>query len=559
MNGNKAVLELLEREGVEVMFGIPGGTTMPMYDALIDSSIRHVLVRHEQCAAHMADGYARATGKVGVCMSTSGPGATNLVTGVATAYVDSSPMLAITGQVPTPAIGNQAFQEGDSFSLMMPVTKHNFRVLNPNSIPEAIKRGISIATTGRYGPVHIDLPMDSMNGEVSEEAMNREYVVDSPPEDMTELPQAVQLLRSAERPLIMVGGGCVWAGASDELIQLAETLMAPITTTLMGKSVVSETHPLALGLIGMHGRELSRRALSECDVLLAVGTRFSDRSTGKGDLDENAKIVHVDIDPSEAGKSPQTKARLVGDAKKALRGILNGLGASRERAPWSDRIKEMREFCDCNIDFPDNPIRPQKVIHDLNELLPKNGMVTTEVGQNQMWAAHFLRVKSPRQFISSGGFGTMGFGFPAALGVQVAYPDRPVVDIAGDGSIQMVIQEFATAVSEELPVTVVVMNNGWLGMVKQWQKLFKERRYSGTHFQKNPDFVKLAEGYGAEGVRVERASELREALERGIKSDVPFLVDVMTDPEEDVLPMVPPGKGPEGVIQGRCKWKSSSW
>lgn len=555
MRGSKAVLELLEQQGVEVMFGIPGGTTMPIYDDLLESSIRHVLVRHEQCAAHMADGYARATGRIGVCMSTSGPGATNLVTGVATAFVDSSPILVITGQVSTPAIGNQAFQEADSFSLMMPVTKHNYRILDPKDIPEAIKRGIAIAMTGRYGPVHIDLPMDAMTAEVPDELLTMKYPVDPHPEDLSQLPEAIKLLKAAERPLIMVGGGCVWANAHQEIIQLAETLMAPITTTLMGKSVVPETHPLALGLIGMHGREVARKAFMECDVLLAVGTRFSDRSTGRGDMPEDMKIVHVDIDPSEAGKSAQTRVKLVGDAKKALNAIIQGLGKPRGENEWSRRIREMREFCECNIDFGDVPLKPQKIIHELNRLLPVNAMVTTEVGQNQMWAAHFLKVKSPRQFISSGGFGTMGFGLPAALGVKVAYPDRPVVDIAGDGSIQMVMQEFATSVSEDLPVMVLIMNNGWLGMVKQWQKLFKDERYSGTYLKRNPDFVKLAESFGAEGVRVERPSELKEAIERGLKSDVLFVVDAIVDPEEDVLPMVPAGKWPDEVIRGRCKWK----
>lgn len=555
MRGSKALLELLEQQGVDVMFGIPGGTTMPVYDDLLDSNIRHVLVRHEQCAAHMADGYARATGRIGVCISTSGPGATNLVTGVATAYIDSSPILVITGQVPTAVIGNQAFQEADTFGLMMPVTKHNYRILDPEDLPEAVIRGMAIATTGRYGPVHIDLPKDVMMQEVPDEMIRMKYPVDPHPEDLSELPAAIKLLKTAERPLIMVGGGCVWAGAHREIVKLAERLKAPITTTLMGKSVVPETHPLSLGLIGMHGREGARRAYLECDVILAVGTRFSDRTKGKDDIAEETKIVHVDIDPSEAGKSPQTEVRLVGDAKKALNAIIQKLGDPNGETAWSRRIQEIREFCDCNIDLTEMPIKPQKIIHEINEILPENAMVTTEVGQNQMWAAHLLRVKSPRQFISSGGLGTMGFGFPAALGVKVAYPDRPVIDIAGDGSFQMVIQELATAVSEDLPVMVVIMNNGWLGMVKQWQKLFNHERYSGTELRNNPDFVKVAEGYGAEGVRVERPSELREALERGLKSDVPFVVDVVTDPEEDVLPMIPPGMGVDQAIQGRCKWK----
>lgn len=556
MRGSKAILKLLEEQGVDVMFGIPGGTTMPIYDDLLDSSIRHVLVRHEQCAAHMADGYARSTGRPGVCISTSGPGATNLATGVATAYVDSSPMLVLTGQVPTPVIGANAFQEGDTFSLMMPITKHNFRILDPKDIPEAIKRGMAIATTGRFGPVHVDIPMDTMKGEVPEDYMRRKYNVPPHPEDFSEMLQALKILKGAERPLIMVGGGCVWANAADEVVKLAETLMAPVITTMMGKGVLPETHPLALGLIGMHGRETSRRALAECDVLLAIGTRFSDRSSqSKDDLSPDAKIVHVDIDPGEAGKKPRTYVRLIGDAKKALQRIIIGLGKSGGDTPWSLRIKAMRKECECDIDIDEMPIKPQKVMHELNRLLPEDAMVTTEVGQNQMWVAHFLKVKAARQFISSGGFGTMGFGFPAALGVKVAYPDRPVLDVAGDGSIQMVFQEFATAVAEDLPVTVVVLNNGWLGMVKQWQKLFNEKRYSGTRLDRNPDFVRLVEAFGAEGVRVTRPSEVAEAIERGISSEVPFLIDVHIDPEEDVLPMVPPGKGAGNVIKGRCKWK----
>lgn len=556
MRGSKAILKLLEQQGVEVMFGYPGGTTMPIYDDLLDSNLRHILVRHEQCAAHMADGYARATGRPGVCISTSGPGATNLVTGVATAHVDSSPMLVLTGQVPTPSIGANAFQEGDTFSLMMPITKHNFRVLNPEDIPEAIKRGLAIATTGRFGPVHVDVPMDIMQSDVPEERIRVKFSVPPHPEDFSEMPQALNILMNAERPLIMVGGGCVWANAANEVVQLAETLMAPVITTMMGKGVLPETHPLALGLIGMHGREAPRRALSECDVLLAIGTRFSDRSSGnKDDMSPDTKIVHVDIDPGEAGKRPRTYVRLIGDAKKALQSIIQGLGRSRDETPWSSRIKEMREYCDCDIDMDQVPLRPQKVMYELNRLLPEDAMVTTEVGQNQMWVAHFLKVKAPRQFISSGGFGTMGFGLPAALGVKVAYPDRPVVDVAGDGSIQMVFQEFATAVAEDLPVTAVVLNNGWLGMVRQWQKLFNDERYSGTKLEKNPDFVKLAEAYGAEGVRVDRPSEVGEAIQRGLDSEVPFLVDILVDPEEDVLPMVPAGKGADHVIRGRCKWK----
>jgi acetolactate synthase-1/2/3 large subunit len=537
------------------MFGLPGGTTIPLYDDLLDSNIRHVLVRHEQCAAHMADGYARATGKIGVCTSTSGPGVTNLMTGVATAYVDSSPMLVLTGQVATPLIGNDAFQEADSFSLMMPITKHNYRVLDPKDIPEAITRGVAIATTGRKGPVHVDLPVDVMRQEVPEDMMRREFNVAPPAEDYSGLKEAVMMLRTAERPLILVGGGVIWSNATQEVLKISQMLMAPIVTTIMGKGAVPEDHPLCLGVIGMHGRECARTAFAECDLVLAVGTRFSDRSAGNQNvLGDDTRIIHVDIDSGEVSKASNSLVKIVGDAKKALRMIIEGLTSPKGESEWSKRVRSYIKNCDCDIDLPGNPIKPQKVIHDLMTVLADNAFITTEVGQNQMWAAHFLKVRHPRQFITSGGFGTMGFGFPAALGVKVAFPDRQVVDVAGDGSIQMVFQEFATAVSENLPVMVCLMNNGWLGMVRQWQKLFWNRRFSGTELNKNPDFVKLAQAFGADGVRVENPSELRPALLAGLKSDVPFIVDVIVDPEEDVLPMIPPMKGAD-MVRGRCKWK----
>ncbi|MGD0056775.1 MAG: biosynthetic-type acetolactate synthase large subunit [Methanomassiliicoccales archaeon] len=555
MKGSKAALALLERQGVSVMFGLPGGTTIPLYDDLLDSNIRHVLVRHEQCAAHMADGFARATGKVGVCTSTSGPGVTNLMTGVATAYVDSSPMLVLTGQVATPLIGNDAFQEADSFSLMMPITKHNYRVLDPKDIPEAIIRGMAIATTGRKGPVHVDLPVDVMRAEVPNDMLQKEFRVAPPAEDFSGLPEAVRMLRSAERPLILVGGGVIWSNATQEVLRISQMLMAPIVTTIMGKGAVPEDHPLCLGVIGMHGRECARRAFSECDLVLAVGTRFSDRSAGNQNvLGDDTRIIHVDIDSGELGKTSNSLVKIVGDARKTLRMMIEGLASRKGESEWSKRARSYIKECDCDIDLSDNPIKPQKIIHDLMTVLSDNAFITTEVGQNQMWAAHFLKVRHPRQFITSGGFGTMGFGFPAALGVKVAFPDRQVVDIAGDGSLQMVSQEFATAVSENLPVLVCLMNNGWLGMVKQWQKLFWDRRYSGTKLNKNPDFVKLVQAFGADGVRVDRPSELRPALLAGLKSGVPFLVDVAVDPEEDVLPMIPPGKGYD-IVRGRCRWK----
>ena len=555
MKGSKAVLTLLERQGVDVMFGYPGGQALPIYDDLIDSSIHHVLVRHEQCAAHMADGYARATGKPGVCLATSGPGATNLVTGVATAYADSSPMIVLTGQVPTGMIGNNAFQEADVFSLMMPITKHNFRLLDVKQIPEAIKRGWGIALNGRMGPVHIDLPSDVMKAQISETAMEEEFPVPAPFEDLSGILEAVKLLKDAERPMLLVGGGAMWANADQEVMKLAEMLMAPVATTMMGKGIIPEMHPLCMGMIGMHGREIARRAFLECDVMVAIGTRFSDRSSGlPSELPEAVKIIHLDIDPMEAGKNSHTKVRLVGDAKKGLQLMIKGLGRAKGESAWSMRMKQMHEQCECNNDISEMPIKPQKVMYELGKALNEHAYITTEVGQNQMWAAHLLKVKHAHHFITSGGFGTMGFGFPASLGVKYAHRENQVVNIAGDGSIQMNFHEFATAMNEDLPVMICLLNNGWLGMVKQWQKLFNDKRYSGTDLHLNPDFVALAKAFGAGGIKVERPSEIREAFQNGLKSDVPILIDIHVDPEEDVLPMQPGGKPSKDVIMGRCNW-----
>ncbi len=555
MKGSKAVLTLLERQGVDVMFGYPGGQALPIYDDLIDSSIHHVLVRHEQCAAHMADGYARATGRPGVCLATSGPGATNLVTGVATAYADSSPMIVLTGQVPTGMIGNNAFQEADVFSLMMPITKHNFRLLDVKQIPEAVKRGWGIALNGRMGPVHIDLPSDVMKAQITEAAMEEEFPVPAPFEDLSGTLEAVKLIKDAERPMLLVGGGAMWANANQEVMKLAEMLMAPVATTMMGKGIIPEMHPLCMGMIGMHGREIARRAFLESDVIVAIGTRFSDRSSGlPSELPEAVKIIHLDIDPMEAGKNSHTKVRLVGDAKKGLQQIIKGLGRARGESAWSLRIKQMHEQCECNNDISEMPIKPQKVMYELGRALNEHAYVTTEVGQNQMWAAHLLKIKHAHHFITSGGFGTMGFGFPASLGVKYAHRENQVVNIAGDGSIQMNFHEFATAMNEDLPVMICLMNNGWLGMVKQWQKLFNEKRYSGTDLRLNPDFVALAKAFGAGGIKIERPSEIREAFQNGLRSDVPILIDIHVDPEEDVLPMQPGGKPSKDVIMGRCNW-----
>ncbi len=556
MKGARAVVELLEKQKVEVLFGIPGGVLLPLYDQLADSKMRHILPRHEQCGAHMADGYARVSKRPGVCIATSGPGATNLVTGVATAFMDSSPLVAITGQVATGVLGNDAFQEADSFSLMMPITKHNFRVTDPKTLPEIMKRSFLIATTGRYGPVHIDLPIDILQVDISDDDMKKQVRVPKPRRNLAGLLDAIKLLEQAERPTVLVGGGVTWSRAGPEITRLAEMLTAPIVTTLMAKGSVPENHPLVLGVCGMHGRQVANYALNNCDVLLAIGTRFSDRVTGKlSEFGTQTKVVHVDIDSSEIGKNVKGRVGLVGDAWTVVNALIAGLQQRKKRANWKNRILELNKECTCDYDLKSNPIKPQKVIHEMSKLLPDDAIVTTEVGQNQMWAAHFFKCYGSRMFITSGGLGTMGFGFPAALGAKIARPESVVADIAGDGSLQMVSQEFATAMENDIPVMICLLNNGWLGMVKQWQKLFYDSRYHATNLGKSPDFVKLAKAYGAEAIRVEKHSEVADAIKSGMKSDLPILLDFVIDPEEDVLPMLPPGKSASEWIKGRCQWK----
>jgi len=554
VKGAKVVVELLEREGVEVVFGIPGGVLLPLYDEIFDADFRHILGRHEQCVGHMADGYARVSKKPGVCIATSGPGATNLVTGVATAFMDSSPLVALTGQVATMMLGGDAFQEADSFGIMMPITKHNFRVMDPKQLPMAMKRAFKIATTGRYGPVHVDLPTDVLNAEIPEKELDKDFPIHAPRRNLNQLLDAVKLLENAERPAILIGGGAHWSSSGSEILKLAEILMAPMVTTLMGKGVVPDTHPLVLGVVGMHGKQSANYVLHNCDVLLAIGSRFSDRVTGKlDDFARKTKIIHIDIDASEIGKNVKGGIGLIGDAWTVVNALIAGLHQrSIKESEWKRRITELKQACTCDFDFKDRPIKPQKVIWELSRNLPDDAIVTTEVGQNQMWMSHFFEMSGTRQFITSGGLGTMGFGFPAAIGAKVAKPSSAVVDVAGDGSLQMVSHEFATTVQHDIPVIVCLMNNGWLGMVKQWQKLFYEKRYMATTLERSPDFVKLAEAYGADAVRVERPSELPEAIERATKSEVAFLIDVVIDPEEDILPMIPPGKKMTDVIRGKC-------
>ena len=556
MSGAKAFVRSLEKEGVDILFGVSGGAILPICDELHDSDLRFVLARHEQGAAHMADGYARASGRVGVCLATSGPGATNLVTGVATANIDSSPVVAFTGQVPTGMVGTDAFQEVDIIGVSASITKYNIQVRGAAEIPWAVKSAFRIASTGRRGVVLVDLPKDAQiaveDVEFPEEVSFRGYNIQVEP-DPRELDWAATLLSKAQRPVIMAGGGVIAANASEELMKLAEFLMAPVTMTLMGKGAVPSDHPLCAGLCGMHGTGEANLLVSEADVLLVVGSRFSDRTTGRlEEFSPGAKVVHIDIDKSEIDKNVETVTRVVGDAKLALSGILASLGRMRTERRWNEEwLKKMKKFKEQFVlpDTPNNPhLRAPDVVKALRRSLPRDAIVTTEVGQNQMWAALYFDVYAPRTFLSSGGLGTMGWGFPAAIGAKAARLDVPVVDIAGDGSFGMTENSLATSVEEELPVVVVVLNNRMLGMVAQWQRLFYGRRYIGVKLGRSPDFVKLAEAYGAEGVRPESVEEFERAVKNAVAAEVSTVIDVPIDPEENVFPMVPPGKGLKDIL-----------
>jgi acetolactate synthase-1/2/3 large subunit len=554
MKGSRALLKMLEDKGVETMFGYPGGQVIPIFDEILNSTVRHVLVRHEQCAAHMADGYARASGRAGVCLATSGPGATNLVTGVATAFADSVPVIVLTGQVATRVLGMGAFQEVDAFSLMMPVTKYNYRVLDLQMLPEAISRGWDIALSGRQGPVHIDLPVDAINSEIDASLLSRKFDPVNVREDLSQLPYAISLIGKAQRPLIIAGGGIISSNSSKELIHLAEMLHAPVIMPLMGLGSIPADHPLSLGSMGMHGRMCTLNALKEADLVIAIGTRFSDRSHSMhNQMSQKCKVIQIDIDRVEFDKHAHTAVNILADAKKAMNLIIMQLKQRTADKAWADRMKEIKKRCSCDfINDGSDPITPRRVMAEINKLLDDDTIVTTDVGQNQMWAMHFLKIQRPRQLISSGGFGCMGFGFPAAIGAKVARPDKKVLAITGDGGLLMVIQELATAVAENVNVVICLMNNGWLGMVKQWQKLFWNERYSGTSlYQSNPDFVKLAESFGAKGIRVERPSEIAKAFKEAFASDKVCLVDIHVDADEPALPMLPPNPTLP-IIKGRC-------
>ncbi|MDN5357314.1 MAG: acetolactate synthase large subunit [Candidatus Methanomethylophilaceae archaeon] len=557
MKGNRALLQMLEDRGVETMFGYPGGSVISIYDEIMNSSINHVLVRHEQCAAHMADGYARVSGRPGVCMATSGPGATNMITGIGTAYADSTPMLALTGQVGTGSLGLGAFQEVDAYSLLMAITKHNFRVLDVNRLPHAVDEAWKICQVGRPGPVHIDLPSDQMNSDIDEGLLNISYGIKEPKEDMSEIDTAIKWIKEAKKPVLLVGGGAISANASAEVTKLAEILGAPAVFTLMGIGAMSTEHPLNLGPLGMHGRMCALDTFRNADLVIAIGTKFSDRTFSPHTrFSSSCRVVQIDIDATEFDKHGNEDINLLCDAKKGTAALIDRLSGYKDgHADWNVTYSEYRRRCQCKIDIDLKPIVPQKVIFEINKLIDKDNdiIVTTDVGQNQMWAMHYLHVYKPRRFISSGSFGTMGFGLPSAIGAKVAKPDSPVITITGDGGFQMVQQELATSVAEDLPVVIVLLNNGWLGMVRQWQKLFWNKRYSETELGADPNFSKIAEAYGARGMMIERSGEIADALRTAIDSGETCLLDIHIDPEEDVLPMLP-ADPKQALVKGRCQY-----
>jgi acetolactate synthase-1/2/3 large subunit len=556
LSGAKAIVDSLKKEKVEVIFGIPGGSTIPFYDAIYDSDVRHILTRHEQCAAHMADGYARVKGVPGVCTATSGPGATNLVTGLAVAYMDSSPVVAITGQVPRPMIGKDAFQEADIVGIANPITKYAFQVTSASQIPDTIKTAFLLASTNRRGPVLIDFPKDVFYEEVdiaSAEKLNiKGYTVRSGEPHPYSIKKALGLIIGSERPIILAGGGVIASNASAELVKLAELIMAPVATSLMGKGSIPETHPLSLGMLGMHGRGEANNAAEEADLIIAVGMRFSDRSTGRlEEFGKNAKIIHIDIDPAEIGKNIKVDVPIVADAKKTLSTLhqkLSEVGSKRWENEWTKRVRELKGKFASNYSEEKDGLRPGKLMKILRSIIPGNAIVTTGVGQNQMWAALHFQVLEPRTFVTSGGLGAMGFGLPASIGAKVASPNRPVFNVDGDGGFIMTEQDLATAVSEGIPTVSIIMNNRVLGMVRQWQCMFCNKRYSHTDLGKVPDFVKLAEAYGAEGVRIESYREFESAIKKGLKAEMPVVLDVPISPDEKVYPMVPPGKGLKEVV-----------
>ena len=550
--GAQILLESMKREGVDVLFGYPGGAVIDIYDELPrHPELRHVLVRHEQGAVHAADGYARASGKTGVCLVTSGPGATNTVTGIATAYSDSIPLVVFTGQVPTQLIGNDAFQEVDIVGITRPCTKHNFLVKDITKLALTIRQAFYLARSGRPGPVLVDLPKDVMQKRAEfvwpEDVYMRSYNPTYKP-NLNQLRRSVEELAKAERPVILAGGGVILSNGAEALTSLARKLNIPVTCTLMGLGAFPATDPLWLGMVGMHGTYAANLAINNCDVLMCVGARFDDRVTGRlAAFAPKARIVHIDIDPTSIRKNVEVHVPVVGDCRLALEGIAEICEAKLENKDWAGEHaawiaavaewKASKPLCyQCN-----GNIKPQSVIEALYDITGGDAIIATEVGQHQMWVAQFYSFTKPRTLLTSGGLGTMGYGFPASVGAQFAFPDKKVIAVAGDASLQMNIQELATVVAIKLPIKVVILNNRYLGMVRQWQELFYNNNYSSTNMEAQPDFVKLAEAYGAEGYRIEKAEDMRAVLEKALASPNPAFIDVVVEREENVYPIVPAG------------------
>ena len=551
--GAQILLESLKREGVNVLFGYPGGAIIDIYDELPrHPELKHVLVRHEQGAVHAADGYARASGKVGVCLVTSGPGATNTVTGIATAYCDSIPLVVLTGQVPTNLIGNDAFQEVDIVGITRPCTKHNFLVKDITRLAQTLREAFFLARSGRPGPVLVDLPKDVMQASTEfvwpEDVSMRSYNPTYKP-NLNQLRRSAEEISKARRPMLLAGGGVILSNGSQALRELAQTLHLPVAYTLMGLGAFPATDPLSLGMVGMHGTYAANMSINHTDLLICVGARFDDRVTGKLDaFAPSARIVHIDIDPTSIRKNVEVDVPVVGDCRLALEGILEICKAKMGDRDWLEEHTEwLSTVAGWKKDHPlcysdeGTAIKPQKVVETLFELTKGDAILTTEVGQNQMWTAQFYNFTEPRTLLTSGGLGTMGYGFPAAIGAQMAFPDKKVITVAGDGSLQMNIQELATVVQQRLPITVVILNNGYLGMVRQWQELFFNHNYSSTNMEAQPDFVKLAEAYGAEGYRITTREELLPMLKTALASPNPAFIDVRVGREENVYPMVPAG------------------
>ncbi|KPQ37179.1 MAG: acetolactate synthase I catalytic subunit IlvB [Phormidesmis priestleyi Ana] len=562
VSGAYALIDSLVRHGVKHIFGYPGGAILPIYDELYKFEakglINHILVRHEQAASHAADGYARATGEVGVCFATSGPGATNLVTGIATAQMDSIPMVVVTGQVTRAAIGTDAFQEIDIHGITLPIVKHSYVVRDPNQMAQIVAEAFYIASTGRPGPVLIDVPKDVGleeidylpvdPGDVKIPGYSPELEIDS-----DQIEAAISLLQSAERPLLYAGGGAIAAGAHHEIKALAEAFDAPVTTTLMGKGSFDEHHPLSVGMLGMHGTAYANFAVSQCDLLVAIGARFDDRVTGKLDrFATRAKVIHIDIDPAEVGKVRRPEVPIVGDVKGVLQALLATLKTqpspdNSHRHAWHEQINTWRQDYPLTVPTYTDEISPQSVIVELAKQAPR-AYYTTDVGQHQMWAAQFLK-NGPRQWISSAGLGTMGFGLPAALGVQVALPDAQVVCISGDASFQMCLQELATLAQYGINVKTVILNNGWQGMVRQWQETFFGERYSSSNMSVGmPDFVLLSQAFGVKGMVVNQVDEMERAIADMLSHDGPVLMDVRVRRDENCYPMIPPGKSNADMV-----------